>query len=66
MGGSSHAIYGGKKHRKYHESMSLSSAEADKPVFGGRKKTRRTKWRYIRGMKIRTVRRKPSKMRRKL
>ena len=66
MGGSSHAIYGGKKYRKYRESMTLTTAEADKPVVGGRKKTRRVKYRYIRGMKIRTARRKPSKMHRKL
>ena len=54
-------MYGGKqRHAKKHykERMPLLVSEADNPVLGGRKKTRRTKWRYIRGMKIRkTVKR---------
>jgi hypothetical protein len=70
MGGSAD-MYGGKKRRSplktagYKERMPLSMAESDKPVLGGRKKTRRLKYRYIRGMKLRVPTRKQSTRHRK-
>jgi hypothetical protein len=59
--GGSADMYGGKtrtKRRHYHERMGatavLGTAALGVPILGmGRKKTRRTRWRYIRGIKIR-------------